>query len=317
MVKLLEKAPSRHPFVASRRTPLTDEQWDLQIQRDLFTTERGEKFALPIDHVKRPNDFMHQDLWRMDETHGVYRPGTKFHPLHFSMQRKALTWARDHINQEIPYWYYMLTLGHDVHISTSANLYGHHWHNGWANPFTGETEGPIDPTFEALMKTHYVDHVCDLFNADGGSMCPRYLGITLQMLQGLRGFQENLGLLSSAKVTTAFRAFEIAELVAATEYQDVDFHEVGTDATADLNSNTALLATSGITRVDGSPTDADPIYRNVATITADTTETWEEHGLFSNSSGPTLADRNVTGGQSVNSSDQVQYTYEMTKNAEA
>ncbi|KKL24278.1 hypothetical protein LCGC14_2416890, partial [marine sediment metagenome] len=52
-------------------------------------------------------------------------------------------------------------------------------------------------------------------------------------------------------------------------------------------------------------------------ITADATETWEEEGLFNNTAGAALMDRSLTGGQAVNSSDQVEYTYELTKNPEA
>ena len=313
---VLEKLPSRHVIVAERRTALTEEQRLLQIQRGLFTSEGGERFAIPADHVKRRGEFLHRELWKNDAQHGVYRPGVKFHPLHFNIQNKALTWARDHVDERIPYWYYMLTLGHDLHVSTWANLYAHQWHNGWADPFTEETTGPIDPNFTSLMATHYVDHVCDL------AQCPRDMGITqanfLVMLQGQKGFVENLGLLSSNKVTTAFVTFEIASLVTLpTLYEDFDHAEVGTSAAAEANTETTLVATSGIARVAGTPTDVDPIYRSVATITADVTETWEEHGLFNASSSGTMMDRTLTLGQSVNNTDQVQYTYELTKNAEA
>ena len=119
-------------------------------------------------------------------------------------------------------------------------------------------------------------------------------------------------------MTTAFRAEEISELVSATgsEYADFDHAEVGTSSAAEANTQTALTTTSGIARVAGTPTDVDPIYRSVATITADATETWEEHGLFNNTTGVAMMDRSLTGGQAVNSSDQVEYTYEITKNAE-
>lgn len=305
--------PKRHPEVRDRTLPLTEKDAALQIQRGLYTVERGERFALPIDHIKRPNDYQGRRLWERDRQGRVFRPGVRMVPHGTTLHRRALEWGRDHIHRDLPYWYYLAVLGHDLHVATFANLYGRHWHVGWANPFTGEMTPAIDPTFETLFKTHYVDHVCDL------PACPRDLGITLAMLQGLRGFTEDLGWLSGAKVTDAFVSEEIDELVSATgsEYADFDYHEVGTDDTAEDNDQTALIATSGIARATGTPTDADPIYRSVATVTADATETWDEHGIFNNSSGAAMMDRNLTGGQSVVSSDQVEYTHELTKSPEA
>ncbi len=315
---VLTKLPSRHPVVEHRRTPLTEEQKVIQIQHDLFTVERGERFALPFDHVGRKNEFLHRELWKND-ANGTYRPGTRFKPFHMGFQKKALAWGRDHIHKEIPFWYYTAVLGHDLHISTFANLYASHFHSGWADPITGEVSKPIDPTFKTLFSTHWVDHKCDIFDAEGRPNCPRDSGVTLAMLQGLGGFVENCGLLSSGKVTTAFVSEEIQELFDATgsEYADFDFHEVGTSSAAEANTEVALVATSGIARVDGTPTNADPIYREVGTITADVTETWEEHGLFNNSTSVAMMDRTLTLGQSVNNTDQVQYTYELTKSAEA
>jgi hypothetical protein len=59
-----------------------------------------------------------------------------------------------------------------------------------------------------------------------------------------------------------------------------------------------------------------PTMTTVATITADATETWEEHGVFSTGT-DTLLDRSLTSGQSVTSSDTVEYTYVLTVNPEA
>jgi hypothetical protein len=306
--------PKRHPVVPDRALPFTERDALIQIQRGLYTVDRGERFALPIDHVKRPHDFKGRKLWDRDRQGRVFRVGVRFQPHGSTVQRRVLEFARDRIHPEIPYWYYLLTLGHDLHVSNYGNLFARHWHNGWANPFTGESAPALDPSFATLFATHYVEHECDL---PGG--CPKELGITLDMLKGLRGFTEDLGWLSGAKVTDAFVSEEIDELVSTTgtEYADFDFHEVGTSSTAENNNHTALQTSTGIARATGTPTDADPIYRTVATITADTSETWQEHGVFNNSSGAAMMDRNLTGGQAVVSSDQVQYTYELTKAPEA
>ena len=94
---------------------------------------------------------------------------------------------------------------------------------------------------------------------------------------------------------------------------------MGTSATAENNDQTALLVSSGIALAAGTQVDDagdPPTYTTVATITADATETWEEHGCFSTGT-DSLFDRNLTGGQSVNSSDTVQYTLTETINPEA
>ncbi len=219
----------------------------------------------------------------------THRPGTAFKVEQTSFNSRVLKRLREEVDSEIPYRFYQATLGHDLHISNYGNLFARHWHQGWADPFTGEHQDPLDPDF--------------IVHPDGEFLSE----------MGLRGFVEDLGWRSGGLVTTAFRAFEIAELVAATEYQDCDFAEVGTNATAEVNSHVALQTTTGIARVGGTPTDADPIFRSVATITADASESFEEHGIFSNSTGATMMDRSTTGGQSVTSSDQVEYTYELTK----
>lgn len=284
-MSVLTKIPSRMPVVPHRRLALTEEQARLQRQRGLYTVHRGEAVPIPFDHHTRPQVFLDRELWRQDSVHGIYRPGVKFHPPGTHVQKRVLTWLRDHVHQDIPYWYYLAVLGHDLHVSTWGDLYAKHWHVGWTNPFNPEQmDEPLDRSQDGLL-----------------------------------GFTENLGWLSGGKVSDAFVSEEIDELVSttSTEYADFDFHEVGTSTQAENNNDTALIATSGITRVTGTPTDSDPIYQNVATITADATESWEEHGLFNNSSGATLMDRSLTGGQSVDSGHQVTYTYQLTKNPEA
>lgn len=312
---VITKLPARHPEVPFRTVPLTEQQAEVQRQRGLYTMERGVWLPIPVDHIKRPTVFLNRDMWRQDEQGRVFRPGVRMTAPGTEFQRKALAWLRDHVNENIPYWYYMATLGHDLHVSTFGNLYAKHFHANWANPFNPDKfDSVMDPTFETLVKTHYRPHECRL-----GESCPARLGEHVSAWLATVGFIEDLGWLSGAKVTDAFVSEEIDELVSTTgtEYADFDFHEVGTGSTAENNNDTALVTPTGIARVTGTPTDVDPIYRNVGTITADTTESWTEHGLFNNSTGAALMDRSLTGGQSVNSSDQVQYTYELTKNPEA
>lgn len=312
------KIPGRHPHVPTRRLAFGSEDQDLQIKKDLYVVDRGQRYPVPVDKPGRKAGlfgarsmvYKGRDMWVCDAKHGTHRKGVKFTPTYFGFQRRALD-ALKKIDSRIPYYYYLAVLGHDIHVSARANLYGVHWHSGWADPITQELRGPLDETFDTLYKTHAVAHECDLL------FCPGKIHVGV--LQNLGGFVENLGLLSAGKVTDAFISETIDELVSTTgtEYADFDFHEVGTSNQAEDNNDTALITTSGIARVTGTPTDVDPIYRNVGTITADATETWEEHGLFNNVTGAALMDRSLTSGQSVNSSDQVQYTYELTENPEA
>lgn len=137
---------------------------------------------------------------------------------------------------------------------------------------------------------------------------------------GKIGWLEDVGLVSRRKVTTAFRNDIVDNLVTdTTAFGDYKFHEVGTDATAEANTQTALIATSGIARATGTQVEASAnVYRSVATVTADATETWQEHGIFNASTSGVMMDRSVISPTaSVVASDQVTFTYEITFNAEA
>jgi hypothetical protein len=137
---------------------------------------------------------------------------------------------------------------------------------------------------------------------------------------GEMGWWENVGLVSTGKVTTAFRDFEALNLVTdSTTYGDFKYHEVGTSATAEANTDTALVATTGIARAVGTQTNPTAsTYQSIATVTADTSETWQEHGLFNASTSVTLMDRSLISPTApVVASDTVQFTYVLTKNAEA
>ena len=188
-----------------------------------------------------------------------------------------LCWLRDHINKNIPRFYYKLLLGHDLHISTYAELYLKHYHTSERDPFN-----------------------------------PNKMG-----------WLENVGLVGTRKVTVAFRTFENTNLVTdSTEYGDYKFHRVGTSSAAEDNAHTALQTDAGITGATGTQVNADPIYRSVATVTADATEVWAEHGIFSQAGtttpAGTMMDRSlISPTVSVVSGDTCQFTYELTKAAEA
>ena len=297
----LLQAPARHPNVPFRRVPLTEQQAEIQHQRGLYTVQGGVWLPIPVDHVKRPTVFLNRDLWRQDAQGRVFRPGTRMTAPRSDWQHQALAWLRDHVHEDIPALYYRAVLGHDLHVSMFGDLYARHFHAGWANPF--------EPDRFDVPPDSPLTHDCDK------PWCPIRDGKQYAEFC----FIETLGWLSGAKVTDKFINETTDELASAvaTEFADFDSHEVGTSSQAEDNNDTALIPTSGIARAAGTPSSTATTYVSVGTITADATESWEEHGLFNNTTGAALMDRSLTGGQAVNSSDQVEYTYTITLNPEA
>lgn len=333
---LLKNKLSRRIMVAERRLPLSLEQRDLQIQRGLYTVHRGERLAIPVDRLDEPERFLDRDLWRFSNEYGVHRAGVVFEVNTGQWQRRLLEWARDNVSPDAPYVYHRLTHGHDIHSSVRAALFGYHHHAGWTNPFMPEVlDEPLDHSFETAP--WHPGHVarrtqaCEFHAIRGGfsRTCVECSAVSepidewrvrakLQNWGSYGGFTEALGLLNMGLMTQAFDSEIVDELVSATatEFADFDFHEVGTSSAAESNAHTALTTSTGIARATGTPADEDPDYANDATITADATESFEEHGLFNNSTSVAMMDRNLTGGQAVNASDQVTYQGTWTFNPE-
>ncbi len=137
---------------------------------------------------------------------------------------------------------------------------------------------------------------------------------------GELGWMENVGRVSCGKVTVAYRDFTVDQVIAESSiYGDYKYHEVGTSTQAEANTDTALITTTGISRVAGTQVEASAaVYRSVASIVADTSETWGEHGIFNASTGVTLMDRSlISPTVAVVNLDSVQFTYEITFSAEA
>ncbi len=137
---------------------------------------------------------------------------------------------------------------------------------------------------------------------------------------GELGWLENLGILSHKKVTTAFRDLMVDNLVSdTTAWGDFKFQSPGTSNQAESNADTALIAVAGPeatgTQLEGATSD---IYKSVATVTADASETWEEHQIrnVTGATGGTMMDRSLATVVVVNL-DTVEYTYQLTVTAEA
>ena len=213
-------------------------------------------------------------------------------------RHNLLVWLRDHVSSEIPRLWYNLVLGHDLHVGTYAECYVRHFHYNKLDPFTGE------------MEFHNV-------RMDDGHFEFR------------PGWWENIGLFSRDKVCEDFRDLEVDAMqglaVPIADYEEFAFHRVGTDSTAEDPTDSDLVADAGITTAQGTQIEgatAD-IYKTVSTITADASETWNEHCVRSQTglAAGTMVDRSVQPGSfaavSVVASDTCEFTYELTKNAEA
>ncbi len=295
-------------LLPTRRIALSEELIERQIRRGLFTEYGGRQYALPVDDLHAMS-FEGIDWCKDDE---------------FGWHREGVIWDAPQPKPPVG-------LGMVMQGTCSAI----HWHRDWAAP-DGELHEPLDHAFathpghpgHVARKSHACARHAGMYgraSLDCKSGCEWEPLVDYQVRAILAnsdrylGFTEHLGILSLNKMTTAFVSEEVSELVSTTgtEFADFDFHEVGTSSAAEANTQTALTTTSGIARATGTPADEDPDYANDATVTADATETWEEHGVFNNSAGAAMMDRNLTGGQAVNSSDQVTYQGTFTLNPEA
>lgn len=135
------------------------------------------------------------------------------------------------------------------------------------------------------------------------------------------GLWEDYGLVSTKLVTTDFAEYIVDSLLDSGTYplDAFTWHDMGDDNTTESNAHTALQ-NSRETRVnDTSPAEnTAQVYQSIATITATAGYDVEEHGIFSAISAGTMMDRNlVPSPPTVIASDQVEFTYELTVNAES
>ena len=214
-------------------------------------------------------------------------------------RRDVLDWLREHVHPGIPRAYYRAVLGHDLHVSSWATLHVRHFHYGQRDPFTGKLE------FSQQVYWHHINN-----------------GLLPEEARKLaHGWWENVGLVSQGKVTTAFRDFEIDQLIAeSAAYGDFKFHRPGTGSTAEANTQTELTTDAGLEATGTQVEAAADQYRSVATVTADVTETWAEHSIrnATGATGGTMMDRSlISPTVAVVASDTVEFTYTLTKNAEA
>ena len=251
-----------------------------------------------------------------DDVKGHYRADRahllehRYHP--DPWQPKVLAWLRDHVNRQFPRLYYKAVLGHDLHISTYALLHVRYFHAGRPDPFTGE--------YRHCAVRYHVDSLPqDGAYQEIGRFVSQQGDVFVDVLRV--GWWENIGLVSEDKVTTAFRNFEVDQLqVETVAYGDYKFHRPGLSGAAEANTETALVTDAGLEATGTQTETAADVYSSVATVTADTTETWAEHSIrkATGAAGGTMMDRNLISptGAVVNL-ETVELTLSLTKTAEA
>ncbi len=127
------------------------------------------------------------------------------------------------------------------------------------------------------------------------------------------GSVRDLGVISTKCITDAFVAYVVDAMQSSSYPMDVfKWHACGTGTTAESSSDTTLGNQVG-SRVSGTQTEASSnVYQSVATISFSGSYAITEHGLFSASSGGTLADRSVFSAINVANGDSIQFTFTMT-----
>jgi hypothetical protein len=153
---------------------------------------------------------------------------------------------------------------------------------------------------------------------------PSHFGLLRARLLRRDGDILDFGLVSTRVVTTAGAAYLIDALQGIVEPENLKYHGIGTDNTAESAGQTGLIAecTTALnpdsTRATGSLTEgaSSNIFRSVGTNTVDAAVTIVEHGLFSQAAtgGGTMFDRSIFAGIGMSIGDSLETTYDWTLN---
>ena len=132
------------------------------------------------------------------------------------------------------------------------------------------------------------------------------------------GHRMDYGLVGRWKVTSAFCAFMVDNLVAETgEWGDFKYHDSGVGDTGENKTDTDIETTDGESRATGSQVDGGVTYTSVGTISYTSTKAIGEHGLFSSAASTTLMDRHTFSDLNVVDGDALEFTYVLTCTAES
>jgi len=139
------------------------------------------------------------------------------------------------------------------------------------------------------------------------------------------GIPYDFGVVARRKVTTEFVNYLVDMLQTdATTIGDFKYHISGTSTDAESNTDVSLHTAIGTARTVGTQVEGASanIYRSVATIAYTAGGAVTEHAIFNLAYGSaqddgTLLDRSVFAAINVVSGDSIEFTYELTVNAEA
>ena len=152
-------------------------------------------------------------------------------------------------------------------------------------------------------------------------VCEMFGFLRVRVKKAATGLWEDYGLVSTKLVTTAFAEFVVDALQDSSTYAlDLfTWHDMGDDNTAEDNSHTGMQNSREARVNDTTPGEnTAQVYQSIATITATAAYTAQEHGIFNDAVANTLMDRNLIPNAPVLvTDDQVEFTYELTVNAES
>jgi len=161
----------------------------------------------------------------------------------------------------------------------------------------------------------------------------KLLGIHVVELQGILsaklikrdGSIKDFGVIATKKVTTEFVNFLVDCMQSSdTKFADFKYHISGTGTNAESNADTQLQTPIGTTREVGTQTEGASanIYKSVATIAYSGSYAVTEHAIFNEQYSAAqddgiLLDRSVFSAINVVNGDNIEFTYELTVNAES
>jgi len=141
--------------------------------------------------------------------------------------------------------------------------------------------------------------------------------LSIKHIRGSDGKVTDFGVVSRKKVTGAFVNYICTNLAAElAAFGDFKFHDSGTGTTAESNADTAMETACGEGRDTGTQVASTNTYTSVATNTYAGGFAITEHGLFNIATGGILMDRSVFAAINVVATDQIEFTYVLTINAE-
>ena len=133
------------------------------------------------------------------------------------------------------------------------------------------------------------------------------------------GKRQDLGVISRKKVTEAFTEFIVAQLQSEdSTFGDFKWHDSGLGTDGENKTDTTLQTPWGGARTSGTQVEGASanIDKSVAITTYNATKAITEHALFNINAAGTMMDRHDFAAINVIDTNQIEWTYNLTINAE-